>query len=58
MIRKRVTLFGSALRSISEATTTGRSFQVPMETRAVAKLQGSITATPSMTFQLDAELYT
>lgn len=34
-----------------------RSFLIPSPLRAVAKLQGSITATPSMTFFLDAELY-
>lgn len=34
-----------------------RSFLLPTPLRAVAKLQGSITATPGTTFFLDAELY-
>lgn len=34
-----------------------RSFLLPSKVRAVAKLQGSITATPGMTFFLDAELF-
>lgn len=39
------------------ATPLRRSFLIPTPLRAVAKLQGSITATPGMTFFLDAELY-
>jgi hypothetical protein len=34
-----------------------RSFLLPSKMRAVAKLQGSITATPGMTFFLEAELF-
>ena len=34
-----------------------RSFLLPSKIRAVARLQGSITATPGMTFFLDAELF-
>jgi len=42
-----------------DATTAPlrRSFLLPSRIRAVAKLQGSITATPSMTFFLEAELF-
>ena len=39
------------------ATPLRRSFLIPSPLRAVAKLQGSISATPGMTFFLDAELY-
>jgi len=34
-----------------------RNFLLPSRMRAVAKLQGSITATPGMTFFLEAELF-
>jgi len=39
------------------ATPLRRSFLIPSPLRAVAKLQGSTSATPGMTFFLDAELY-
>lgn len=47
------------ISSLSEGTASPirRSFLLPSKIRAVAKLQGSITATPGMTFFLDAELY-
>lgn len=39
------------------ATPLRRAFHLPNTLRAVAKLQGSATATPSMTFFLEADLY-
>jgi len=47
------------IASLSEGTVAPirRSFLLPGRIRAVAKLQGSITATPGMTFFLEAELF-
>jgi hypothetical protein len=43
--------------AVAPFATTRRSLLLPSTIRAVAKLQGSITVTPGMTFYLQADLY-
>jgi hypothetical protein len=43
--------------AVAPFATTRRALLLPSSLRAVAKLQGSITATPGMTFYLQADLF-